>query len=74
MNEISNGKMVKACLKVGILFKSNILPKCFAPHNAQLVISNIPMSKYFSGSRPLRHNEVQLYSPFFSTLAKIKQT
>jgi len=21
----------------------------------------IPMSKYFSGSRPLRHNEVQLY-------------
>jgi len=40
MNEISNGKMVKGCLKEGILFKTYILPKCFAPHNAQLVISN----------------------------------
>ena len=32
--------MVKGCLKVSILFKTDILPKCFAPHNAQLVISN----------------------------------
>ena len=40
MNEISNGKMVKECLKVSILFKTDILPKCHAPHNAQLVISN----------------------------------
>jgi len=39
MNEISNGKMEKGCLKVGIL-KTNILPNGFAPHNAQLVISN----------------------------------
>ena len=39
MNEISNGKMVKGCLKVSIL-KTDILPKYFAPHNAQLVISN----------------------------------
>ena len=42
MNEISNGKMVKGCLKVCILFKTNILPKCFAPHNAQLVINIEP--------------------------------
>jgi len=27
-------------LKVIILFKTDILPKCFAPHNVQLVISN----------------------------------
>jgi len=43
MNEISKGKkgkMVKWCLKVSILFKTNILPKGFAPHNAQLVVSN----------------------------------
>ena len=38
MNEISNGKMVKGCLKVSILFKTDILPKCFSPHNAQLVM------------------------------------
>jgi len=25
----------------------------------------IPMSKYFSGSRPLRHNEVQLYLNYY---------
>jgi len=40
MNEISNGKMVKGWLKVIILFKTDILPKCFAPYNVQLVISN----------------------------------
>ena len=40
MNAISNGKMVKGCLKVSTLFKTDILPKCFTPHNAQLVISN----------------------------------
>jgi len=32
--------MVKGCLKVSILFKTDILSKCFAPHNVQLVISN----------------------------------
>ena len=37
---ISNGKMVKGWLKVSILFKTDILLKCFAPDNAQLVISN----------------------------------
>jgi len=31
--------MVKGCLKVSI-FLTDILPKCFAHHNAQLVISN----------------------------------
>jgi len=40
MKKINNGKMVKGCLNVGILFKTKILPKCFASHNAQLVISN----------------------------------
>jgi len=40
MNGISNGKMVKRCLNVSILFKTDILPKYFAPHDAQLVISN----------------------------------
>ena len=40
MNEKSNGKMVNRCLKVSILFETDILPKCFAPHNAQLVVSN----------------------------------
>ena len=40
MNEIGNGKMVKGCLKVSIRFKTDILKKCFAPHNAQLVILN----------------------------------
>ena len=40
MNEISNGKMVKGCLKVIILFKTDILQILFAPHNVQLVISN----------------------------------
>jgi len=40
MNGISNGKMVKRCLKVSILFKTDILPKYFASHNALLVISN----------------------------------
>ena len=61
MNEISNGKMVKGCLKVSILFKTDILLKCFAPHNAQLVISNHSYVEVFSGSRLLRRNEVQLY-------------
>jgi len=32
--------MVKGRLKVCILFKTDILPKCFAPHNSHLVISN----------------------------------
>ena len=32
--------MVKGCLKVSILFKTDTLRKCFASHNAQLVISN----------------------------------
>jgi len=40
MNKISHGKMVKGCLKVSILFKTDILPNCFAPNNAKLVISN----------------------------------
>ena len=44
MNEIRNGKMVKGCMKVSkkiyYIFKTDSLPKWFAPHNAQLVISN----------------------------------
>jgi len=61
MNEIIlNGKRI--CLKVSILFKTDTLAKMLAPHNAHLVKSNHSMSKYFSGSRPLRHNEVHLYS------------
>ena len=47
MNEISKGKMVKGWLKVSILFKTAILPKCFAPNNAQLVISNISYVDFF---------------------------
>ena len=62
MNEIGNGKMVKGCLKVSIRFKTDILKKCFAPHNAQLVIWNHSYVEVYSGSRPLRHNEVQLYA------------
>ena len=61
---ISNGKMVKRCLKVSILFKTDILPKCFAPIMPNWLSRTIPMSKYFSGYRPLRHNEVQLYLCF----------
>jgi len=60
MNEIKNDKMVNGCLKVSILFTTDSLPKCFAPHNAQLVLSNDSYVEVFSGSRPLRHNEVQL--------------
>ena len=60
MNEISlNGKRI--CLKVSILFKTDNLAKMLAPHNTIWLSRTIPMSKYFSGSRPLRHNEVQLY-------------
>jgi len=61
MNEISNGNMVKGWLKVIILFKTAVLPKCFAPHNVKLVISNHSYVEVSSGSRPLRQNEVQLY-------------
>ena len=56
--------MVKGWLKVIILFKTDILPKCFAPKMYNWLSRTIPMSKYFSGSRPLRHNEVQLYIIF----------
>jgi len=60
MNEISlNGKRI--CLKVSILFKTDTLAKMFVPILPILLSRTIPMSKYFSGSRPLRHNEVQLY-------------
>ena len=38
MNKISNDKMVRECLKVSILFKTDILSKCCTCHNAQLVI------------------------------------
>ena len=47
MIEISNGKMLKGWLKVIILFKTDILPKCFAPHNVQLVISNYSYVEVF---------------------------
>ena len=47
MKFISNGKMEKGCLKVSILLKTDIFPKCFAPHNAQLVISNHSYVKVF---------------------------
>jgi len=53
--------MVKGCLKVSILFKTDILSKGFAPIMSNWLSRTIPMSKYFSGSRPLWHNEVQLY-------------
>ena len=58
MNEISlNGERI--CLKVvSILFKTDTLPKMLALMPIWLS-RTIPMSKYFSGSRPL--NEVQLY-------------
>ena len=39
--------MVKGCLKASTLFKTDTLPKCFAPHNAQLVISNHPYVEVF---------------------------
>ena len=59
MNEISvNGKRI--CLKASILFKTDNLAKMLAPPNTIWLSRTIPMSKYFSGSRPLRHNEVQL--------------
>ena len=53
--------MVKGCLKVSILFKTDILPKCFAPNNAQLVILNHSYVEVFFWSQTLRLNEVQLY-------------
>ena len=61
MNEISlNGERI--CLKVSVLFKTDTLAKMLAFHVMLIWLSRtIPMSKYFSGSRPLRHNEVQLY-------------
>ena len=61
MKETSNGKMVKACFKVSILFKLDILTNVSLPIMPNWLSRTIPMSKYFSGSRPLRHNEVQLY-------------
>ena len=60
MNEISlNGK--KICLKVSIFLKLILWQKCWLPIMPIWLSRTIPMSKYFSGSRPLRHNEVQLY-------------
>jgi len=61
MNEIRlNGKRI--CLKVSIIFKTDTLPKNWLPIMPIWLSRTIPMSKYFSGSRPLRHNEVQLYT------------
>ena len=54
MNAISNGKMVKGCLTVSILFKTDILLPIMPNWLSRTI------SVYFSGSRPLRHNEVQL--------------
>ena len=60
MNEISlNGERI--CLKVSVHFKTDTLAKMLAFHNAHLVKSNHSYVEVFSGSRPLRHNEVQLY-------------
>jgi len=39
--------MVKGCLKLSILIKTDILPKCFAPDQAQLVISHHSYVKVF---------------------------
>ena len=50
MNKISIGKMM---LEGKHSFKTDILPKCFAPHKPNWLSRTIPMSKYFSGSRPL---------------------
>ena len=41
MKEISNGKMVKGCLKVKNLFKTDNLPKCFAPHHEPFLCRSI---------------------------------
>ena len=60
MNEISYSKMVKECLKVSILFKTDICQNVSLHIMPNWLSRIIPMSKYFSGSRPLRHNEVQL--------------
>ena len=64
MNEMSNGKMVKGCFKVSILIKTDILQNVSLPIMSNWSSRTIPMSKYFSGSRPLRHNEVRLYLEF----------
>ena len=61
MNEMSNGKMVKGCFKVSILVKTDILPNVSLTIMPNCLSRTIPMSKYFSGSRPLRPNKVQLY-------------
>ena len=61
MNEISNGKMVKGCFNVSILIKIDILPNVSLPIMLNWLSRTIPMSMYFSWSRQLRHNEVQLY-------------
>ena len=50
----------RICLKVSILFKTDTA-KMWLPIMPIWLSRTIPMSKYFSGSRPLRHNEVQLY-------------
>ena len=42
--------MVKECLKVSILFKTECLLKSLAPHNTQLVISNYSYVEVFLGS------------------------
>jgi len=47
MHEISDGKMLKGWLKVIILFKTDILPKCFTHYNVQLVISNYSYVEVF---------------------------
>jgi len=60
MNEISNGKKVKWCLKVSILLKLIFCQNVSLPIMHNWLSRTIPMSKYFSGSRLLRHNEVQL--------------
>ena len=63
MNEIIlNGKRI--CLKVSILLKTDTLAKMLASYNAHLVKSNHSYVEVFSGSRPLRHNEVQLYNNY----------
>ena len=49
MNEISNGKMVKECFKVSILFKTDIYPNVSLPIMPNWLSRTIPMSKYFLG-------------------------
>ena len=56
--------MVNGYLKVSLLFKTDALPRCWLPIMPIWLSRTIPMSKYFSGSQPLRHNEVQLYIIF----------